>query len=154
MKQLWLIAICITFIITGSAYSQSKFTSAAPGEYPTFTINEGQTIVLHGTTANAVAYQWYRNGSTWQWEAITTTRDVANGTVDTPDGGSVTVGANVDWGLYRLEVEGAGTSSSYEFYAGYYYAAAGSDTPDTLQVALDKTSYKVGETANLKLDPQ
>lgn len=99
-------------------------------------------------------YQWYRNGSTWQWEAITTTRDVANGTVDTPDGGSVTVGANVDWGLYRLEVEGAETSSSYEFYAGYYYAAAGSDTPDTLQVALDKTSYKVGETANLKLDPQ
>ncbi len=99
-------------------------------------------------------YQWYRNGSTWQWEAITTTRDVANGTVDTPDGGSVTVGANVDWGLYRLEVEGADTSSSYEFYAGYYYAAAGSDTPDTLQVALDKTSYKVGETANLKLDPQ
>ena len=62
MRQLWLIAICITFIITGSAYSQSKFTSAAAGEYPTFTINEGQTIVLHGTTANAVAYQWYRNG--------------------------------------------------------------------------------------------
>lgn len=99
-------------------------------------------------------YQWYRNGSTWQWEGITTTREIANGEADTPDGGSVTVGANVNWGLYRLEVEGQGTSSSYEFYAGYYYADAGSDTPDTLQVALDKPAYKVGETANLKLDPQ
>ncbi|MET3924878.1 alpha-2-macroglobulin family protein [Devosia sp. 2618] len=99
-------------------------------------------------------YQWYRNGSTWQWEALTTTRQVGTGSVDTPDGGPATIGANVDWGLYRVEINGDGTSSSYEFYAGYYYADAGSDTPDTLQVALDKTSYRVGETANLKLDPQ
>jgi uncharacterized protein YfaS (alpha-2-macroglobulin family) len=102
-------------------------------------------------------YQWYRNGSTWQWEAITTSREVATGTVDTPEGGPVTIGANVDWGLYRVEVESTGdnpTSSSYEFYAGYYYADAGSDTPDTLQVALDKAAYKVGDTAQLKLDPQ
>jgi len=102
-------------------------------------------------------YQWYRNGSSWQWEAITTTRDVASGTAETPDGGPVTIGANVDWGLYQVEVETTGdeaTSSSYEFYAGYYYADAGSDTPDTLQVALDKPAYRVGETANLKLDPQ
>lgn len=102
-------------------------------------------------------YQWYRDGSTWKWEGITTHREIATGTVDTPDGGPVTIGANVDWGLYQVEVESAGadaTSSSYEFYAGYYYADAGSDTPDTLQVALDKPAYRVGETANLKLDPQ
>jgi uncharacterized protein YfaS (alpha-2-macroglobulin family) len=102
-------------------------------------------------------YQWYRNGSSWQWEAITTTREVATGTVGTPDGGPANIGANVDWGRYRVEVASTGenpTSSSYEFYAGYYYADAGSDTPDTLQVALDKPAYRVGETANLKLDPQ
>lgn len=102
-------------------------------------------------------YQWYRSGGTWQWEGITTTRDIANGTLDTPEGGSTTIGAVVDWGRYRLEIESSGpdaTSSSYEFYAGYYYADAGSDTPDTLQVALDKPAYRVGDTANLKLDPQ
>ncbi|KKC40976.1 hypothetical protein WH87_02150 [Devosia epidermidihirudinis] len=102
-------------------------------------------------------YQWYRDGSAWKWEAITTTRDVANGTVDTPDGGPVRVGADVKWGQYQLEVETTGsnpTSSSYQFYAGYYYADAGTDTPDTLKVALDKPAYRAGETANLKLDPQ
>ncbi|KFC69700.1 Alpha-2-macroglobulin domain protein [Devosia sp. LC5] len=102
-------------------------------------------------------YQWYRDGSTWKWEAITRTREAANGTVDTVAGGPARIGANVDWGRYRLEIESAGpnpTSSSYEFYAGYYYADAGSDTPDTLQVALDKPAYRPGETANLKLDPQ
>ena len=103
------------------------------------------------------SYQWYRNGTAWQWEAITTTRDVASGTVETPEGGPVTIGANVDWGSYRLEVNSTGpdaTSSTYEFYAGYYYADAGSDTPDTLQVALDKPAYRLGDTARLKLDPQ
>ncbi|HEV7345649.1 MAG TPA: MG2 domain-containing protein [Devosia sp.] len=102
-------------------------------------------------------YQWYRNGSTWQWEAITNSREVASGTIDTLADAPVTIGASVDWGLYRVELESTGpnaTSSSYEFYAGYYYADAGSDTPDTLQVALDKDAYRVGETANLKLDPQ
>jgi hypothetical protein len=102
-------------------------------------------------------YQWYRDGSTWKWEPITTTREIATGTIDTIAGAPAIVGANVDWGLYRVEVSSSGpgaTSSSYEFYAGYYYADAGSDTPDTLQVALDKPAYRVGETANLKLDPQ
>ncbi|MDB5586594.1 MAG: alpha-2-macroglobulin [Devosia sp.] len=102
-------------------------------------------------------YQWYRDGSTWKWESITTTREVANGSVDTLASGPVTVGAAVNYGLYRLEIESTGenaTSTSYEFYAGYYYPEAGSDTPDTLKVALDKTSYKAGDTAVLRLDPQ
>jgi len=102
-------------------------------------------------------YQWYRDNGTWKWEAITTTREVANGVVDAVAGGPVTVAAPVDWGRYQLEVESSGpnpTSSSYEFYAGYYYAEVGSDTPDTLQVALDKTAYRAGDTANLRLDPQ
>lgn len=122
---------------------------------------EGEKVAASGLdwTLSRVEtnYQWYRNGSTWQWEAITTTREIANGTAETTDGGSVSVGANVDWGRYRLEVNTSGpgaTSSSYEFYAGYYYADAGSDTPDTLKVALDKANYRVGETANLRLDPQ
>ncbi|WP_375451874.1 alpha-2-macroglobulin family protein [uncultured Devosia sp.] len=102
-------------------------------------------------------YQWYRDASAWKWEAITTTREVANGSIDTVATGPVTIGAAVNYGLYRLEIESAGegaTSTSYEFYAGYYYPEAGSDTPDTLQVALDKPAYQTGDTAVLRLDPQ
>ena len=102
-------------------------------------------------------YQWYRQSGIWKWEAITTTREVANGTVD----------ATADGSGHRRRARSSGartcskstarrdpTSSSYEFYAGYYYPEAGSDTPDTLQVALDKERLPLGETANLKLDPQ
>ncbi len=102
-------------------------------------------------------YQWYRENGTWRWEAITTTREVANGTIDTAEAGPVAVSAPVDWGRYLFEIESTGegaTSTSYEFYAGYYYPDAGSDTPDTLDVALDKDAYRPGETARLRLDPQ
>ncbi|MDR3471214.1 MAG: alpha-2-macroglobulin family protein [Devosia sp.] len=102
-------------------------------------------------------YQWYRDGGTWKWEAVTTSHKVANGTVDAVASGPVTVAAGVQWGRYQLEVDSSGdnpTSTSYEFYAGYYYPSAGSDTPDKLKVALDKKAYRSGETAHLKLDPQ
>jgi uncharacterized protein YfaS (alpha-2-macroglobulin family) len=103
-------------------------------------------------------YQWFRSsGGTWRWEAITTRRQVADGTIDAKASGPVSIAAPVTWGEYLLEVESSGegaTSSSYDFYAGYYYAQAGSNTPDTLRVVLDKPAYKLGETANLKLDPQ
>jgi uncharacterized protein YfaS (alpha-2-macroglobulin family) len=99
-------------------------------------------------------YQWYRQNGTWRWEGLTTTTEVANGTVDATAGGPVTISAPVRWGEYRLEINGEDTSTTYEFYAGYYYPVAGSDTPDTLQVALDKEAYAVGETARLQLDPQ
>jgi alpha-2-macroglobulin len=102
-------------------------------------------------------YQWYRDGGTWKWEAVTTTHKVASGTVDAVAGGPVTVAAGVQAGRYQLEVDSSGdnpTSTSYEFYAGYYYPSVGSDTPDKLKVALDKPSYRTGDTAHLRLDPQ
>ncbi|HZY67330.1 MAG TPA: MG2 domain-containing protein, partial [Devosia sp.] len=122
---------------------------------------EGETIGKDGIkwtlSRRETTYQWYRNDGTWRWEAITTSRQVADGTVDATASGPVTIAAPVTWGEYLLEVESTGegaTSSSYEFYAGYYYAQAGSNTPDTLRVVLDKPAYRIGETANLKLDPQ
>ncbi|MEO8756610.1 MAG: alpha-2-macroglobulin family protein [Devosia sp.] len=101
-------------------------------------------------------YQWYRENGTWKWQDITTTNKVANGTVDTLGTGPATISSPVQWGRYLLELTApdGSTSSSYSFYAGYYYADAGSDTPDTLQVALDKPSYKIGDIVHLRLDPQ
>ncbi len=102
-------------------------------------------------------YQWYRSNGTWRWEPITTQRQVADGVVEASADGPVRIAAPVAWGQYLLEIESTGenaTASSYGFYAGYYYAQAGSNTPDTLRAVLDKPSYRIGETANLKLDPQ
>ncbi|MBS3850179.1 alpha-2-macroglobulin family protein [Devosia sp. BSSL-BM10] len=140
----------------------SGLSSGSEAQFDIIAVSpQGETVAKTGLNWTLsrleTTYQWYRNGSAWQWEPITTTRTVASGTLDTPQDGPATIGANVDWGRYQIEVTSTApgaTSSSYDFYAGYYYADAGSDTPDTLQVALDKPAYRVGETARLKLDPQ
>lgn len=101
-------------------------------------------------------YQWYRDGSAWKYEPVISTKQVANGTVDvTENGGQIAV--PVGWGRYRLEIETAaadGPTSSVEFDAGWYVEATSTETPDGLEIALDKENYAVGETAKLKVSPR
>ncbi len=134
--------------------SEAGFDVIAVAPDGTLTAKAGLDWTLSRITTD---YQWYRQGGTWKWEAITTTTRVASGTVDASADAPVRISAPVNWGRYLFEIGSSGdnpTSTSYRFYAGYYYAQAGSDTPDTLDVALDKKAYAVGETALLKLEPQ
>ncbi len=102
-------------------------------------------------------YQWYRTDGNWTYELVTNSKRVAGGTVDFTADQPAAIEAPVDWGQYRLTVEDDGdnpAASSVEFYAGWYRAVSSSDTPDTLQVALDKPAYHIGDTAKLRLDPR
>ncbi|MGO7038434.1 MG2 domain-containing protein [Rhizobium acaciae] len=98
-------------------------------------------------------YQWYREGTAWKYEPVYTAEQVSNGSVDaTMDGGKVSV--PVSWGRYRLEVESPdadGPTSSVEFDAGWFVTSTSTETPDGLEIALDKDSYKIGDTAKLKV---
>ncbi|PDT46793.1 hypothetical protein CO661_16205 [Sinorhizobium fredii] len=101
-------------------------------------------------------YQWYRDGSAWKYEPVISTKQVANGTVDVTENGAQ-IAVPVGWGRYRLEVETAaadGPTSSVEFDAGWYVEATSTETPDGLEIALDKENYAVGETAKLKVSPR
>lgn len=101
-------------------------------------------------------YQWYRDGTSWRYEPVDTPRQVASGNIDvTTDGARVQ--APVTWGRYRLEIETAssdGATSSVEFDAGWYVPQASTDTPDGLEIALDRDSYKVGDVAKLHISPR
>jgi uncharacterized protein YfaS (alpha-2-macroglobulin family) len=102
-------------------------------------------------------YQWYRDGSSWRYEPIDITQKVADGHIDASAGGEASVSAPVGWGRYRLEVESPqadGPASSVEFDAGWYVAASSTETPDALEIALDRESYAVGDTAHLKISPR
>ncbi|MDQ1195133.1 alpha-2-macroglobulin family protein [Agrobacterium sp. SORGH_AS 787] len=98
-------------------------------------------------------YQWYRQGNSWRYEPVVNTKQVETGTLSvTPDGADISV--PVTWGRYRLEVEAPqndGAVSSVEFDAGWFVTASSTETPDALEIALDKQSYKVGETAKLQV---
>ena len=99
------------------------------------------------------SYQWYRQNGQWEYEPIKRTERVANGTIDATADKPARLSLPVKWGRYRLEVstgEPNGAITSIGFDAGFY-ADASADTPDLLEVALDKPDYKPGETMNVSV---
>jgi len=102
-------------------------------------------------------YQWYRSGDAWNYEPVTSAKAVSNGALDIAADGSASLSMPVDWGRYRLEIDTAspeGPATSVEFDAGWYVAANSTDTPDGLEIALDKDRYAAGEVARLKISPR
>lgn len=102
-------------------------------------------------------YQWYRDGSSWKYEPVEFTTKVGEGKVDASATAEARISANVTWGRFRLEVKSPqedGPVSSVEFDGGYYVEVASTETPDGLEIALDKANYKAGETAQLKISPR
>ncbi len=99
-------------------------------------------------------WQWYSRDGSWNFESQTSTRRIATGTVDAAAGTPAKIEAKVDWGRYRLEVstaDGTGLIISSTVFSAGYYADEAADSPEVLDVALDKPSYKAGETARVKI---
>ena len=118
---------------------------------------DGKTLAKPGLRYDLLrvetSYQWYRQNGQWEYEPIKRTERVANGTVDAAADKPARLSLPVKWGRYRLEVstgEPNGAITSVGFDAGFY-ADASADTPDLLEVALDKPDYKPGETMNVSV---
>jgi uncharacterized protein YfaS (alpha-2-macroglobulin family) len=94
-------------------------------------------------------YQWYRQGGSWNYEPIKSTRRMVDGTLDVAAGAPGRMSLPVTWGRYRLDVTDAGgATTSVSFDAGFY-AEASADTPDLLELALDKGEYRAGDAMNV-----
>ncbi len=94
------------------------------------------------------SYQWYRQNGEWQFEAVKRTERVADGALDVAADKPGHLSLPVKWGRYRLEVSDGtpdGLITSLTFDAGFY-GEASADTPDLLELALDKRDYKSGDT--------
>jgi uncharacterized protein YfaS (alpha-2-macroglobulin family) len=95
-------------------------------------------------------YQWYRSDGNWRYEPADFTTLVADGTLVLDDAETAELTLPVEWGRYRLTVGGAGVAdpaASVQFNAGWFVAASATDTPDGLEIALDRDSYAPGDVA-------
>jgi hypothetical protein len=93
-------------------------------------------------------YQWYRSNGYWSYEPIKVTRRVADGTLDVSAGKPGKISLPVTWGRYRLEIGSADTSgpeTTIVFDSGWY-SDASANTPDLLEIALDKPEYRPGDS--------
>ncbi len=102
-------------------------------------------------------FQWYQRDGQWDYEPVTRTQRVADGSLDLAATDAARFEAKVDWGGYKLELstaDGRTLPASLSFEAGWYVAPGAADTPDLLKVSLDKASYQVGETARVRIEPR
>jgi uncharacterized protein YfaS (alpha-2-macroglobulin family) len=93
-------------------------------------------------------YQWYRRDGRWNYEPINVTRRVADGHIAVAPDKPGRISLPVQWGRYRLEVSSGdpnGPVTALAFDAGWYTEAS-ADTPDMLEIALDKPEYRPGDT--------
>ncbi len=96
-------------------------------------------------------YQYYRRDNSWNYEPVKLTKRVADGQIDVALDKPGRIALPVQWGRYRLEVSDAdrnGAVTSVAFDAGWY-ADASADTPDMLEIALDKPEYVPGDAMNV-----
>ncbi len=113
---------------------------------------DGQQVAATGLKWQLLSvdtkYQWYRSDGSWSYEPIKVTRRVADGTIDVSAGAPGKIEVPVTWGRYRLEVTSPGPQgpeTTIGFDSGWY-AEASADTPDLLEIALDKPGYQPGDT--------
>ena len=98
-------------------------------------------------------YDWFEMNNTWRWHYHTTDEEIASGTLNVPEGAPATISQLVTWGQYRLVVDDPETkaATSIRFVAGWAQTAESADTPDKVEVTLEKPTFKVGETARLRV---
>ncbi len=101
-------------------------------------------------------FQWYNRDGRWEYETVNYVRKVSNGTVDVEAGQPAHVDVATEYGRYRLEVTAPGLQAlpaSVTFYSGWYVSET-SETPDILDIALDKRSYRPGDQVQVKISPR
>lgn len=99
-------------------------------------------------------WQWYHFDGRWRFEPVERTRRIASGTLDTLAEGPARIAATVGWGTHRLVLKGEGGAleTIHTFAVGH--SAGAPDSPDTMEVSLDRDGVSPGETINVRVAPR
>ncbi len=122
----------------------------------------GKRVPASGLKVNLVRehrdYIWRWSDNAWDYDFTSRFDTITTRTVDVSASTSAKVDFPVEWGEYRLEVldSETGLTSRYPFKAGWSWndQNRGLDArPDKVKLALDKTSYKAGDTLKVTITP-
>lgn len=98
-------------------------------------------------------YYWWWRGA-WDYEFTVYDIPVDNGELSVSADGAGSLNLPTEWGRYRLDIfdPQTGAASSVRFTSGWWVSEQQGDTPDTLDIAFDKSSYAVGDVARVAID--
>jgi uncharacterized protein YfaS (alpha-2-macroglobulin family) len=117
-----------------------------------FVSPEGKSLARSGARYELLRlesrYQWYRQGTSWEFEAVKSTHRVADGDLQITADKAARLTLSPQPGRYRLDVkipDSDGPLSSVTFDVGWY-SDGSADTPDLLETSIDKAQYQSGDT--------
>lgn len=121
---------------------------------------DGNTIAEPGLVVDLIeettVYQWYVRGGQYSYRTSLRNRSLRKGTLDVSAAkpAEQAFGA-LDYGRYRVEISDpkSGVATSVRFAVGWQVPAVAGDTPDKLTLAPEQTSYRVGDTARIRINP-
>ena len=128
--------------------------SSAAATYDVVTVDAaGQRSAVAGLrwrlTRDEHNFQWYKTDEGhWRFERVDGAKLVAEGRLDTTVAAPARLSAPASDGHYRLDLAAPGTDlpgTAVSFDVGYGAEAKG-DSPDRLDVTLDKADYRPGDT--------
>lgn len=99
---------------------------------------------------------WYYSSGTWNFsEKIRDEGIIQSGKLSIEGNKPGSISQMLPWGSYRLEVFDPQTAvaTSVRFRVGWFVSSELLDTPDKLEVNLDKKKYKVGDIARVHVRP-
>jgi len=96
-------------------------------------------------------YRWYSVNGVWRHKSHIRSQPIDTGAIDVPADAPANLARQLPAGRYRWEVTdpATGAQSSLRFRVGWRVEAELPDVPDKLEAALDKPSYRPGDTAKL-----
>jgi len=98
-------------------------------------------------------YQWYRADGRWNFERVKSSKRVAEGKIDIGLAAPAKITSIIGLGQYRLDLASGNATdlpTSLAFETGWS-GEASTQTPDLLDVSLDKANYKPGEELRLRI---
>ena len=140
---------------------KKNFDDLSEGSTATFDVvaitADGQRVPVKGLQWSLYRvtndYQWYNNDGRWGYERVKSSRRIADGKMDVAGTEPARIAAGVSWGAHRLDLasdDGTFTPTSITFNVGWSGDAT-AETPDLLDLTLDKTDYKPGEQMRVKI---
>jgi len=140
---------------------KKNFTTLSEGAAATFDViavgADGARVARKGVAWSLYRvsneYQWYRSDGRWGFERVKSSKRVADGKIDLGVDAPAKISALVGLGQYRLDLasdNGADLPTSLSFESGWS-GEASAQTPDLLDVSIDKANYKPGEGMRLRI---
>ncbi|MDX2103819.1 MAG: alpha-2-macroglobulin [Alphaproteobacteria bacterium] len=100
-----------------------------------------------------IDWLWFNSGRSWrdQVRSIRVASSIVSVSPDQP----LTVRQPVRWGRYRVEVRDqlSTAATSLRFHAGWRWNPGEAPTPDVVELSSDRTDYRAGEVAKVRLSP-